>query len=271
MKEKQVAFLLGLDELFDTRLGTIARIDPKKAAELLHGPYYSSRPWDLFPGVDDKVFKELYAARDRETLRLSQSTPAIGILRDFVKRSAKTALENPVALVPVIHLNVHPYRLTEAEINIIVGSLRKLIPLLPEIKVVDYSMEELNPLFCRMSFNTMLMYNAHEWLEKYSKNKLLEQHRCESVTLFAPVIIDKPPPSLEVPKNFQEQYYSMSIFAQLFVNLTYVGVDNFCSFLSRKPDINETTEEELAEIKDSLQNPPSAQDEESQSSSGQTP
>lgn len=256
MSEREIRLLLGLDELLDTRIATVARIDPKKAAEILADPYYSTRPWDLFPGIDDKEYKTLYEQRNTRTLLEAQSTPVIAMIRDFVKRATKAGLGRPVTLVPIIHINTYPYNLSEEEKGHILRAVRTLIPLNPMIEMVHYSMDELNPAFLGITYKTFICYEGHKWLEKYSSgDKLLTKYPCQNVDLFVPAILDKPPENanfLEAPEGFQEKMFSMSIFAQLFINLFYIGVDNFCSYLAKRPEVETPSEEELSELEKEL-------------------
>lgn len=253
MQTKIARILVQLDALFDTRCGTVARMDVEKAAGLLHDPAYTSRLWDKFPGVDEDVYADLYANRDVKTLAVSQTTPVVGIIRDFVRRCAETSYSQPVALVPEVHLNFHPYTLTEAEEDFIIDVLQRVVPLKPLIVKCNFSLDQLNPMFVRNNYNTMVLYDGYEWLETHSKNKLLEEYRCEKVTLFTPAILNKMPEGTKLPENLREHFYSFSIFAQFFVNLTFIGIDNYCSFLSRKvevvsePDKEEEEPEETTE------------------------
>lgn len=239
MSSKTAVMMVTLDSLFDTRVGTIAKIDVDAAAGFLHNPDYSGRLWDMFPGVDQKRFDEEYAKRDRETLRNSQTTPVVYIIQDFVRRCAETSYSRPVSLTPEIHINFHPYDLTEEEEDLIISGLQQVVPLKPEFKKIHYSDEQLNPSFCRSNYNTMVHYHGHDWLETNSKNKLLEEFKCPALTLFVPAKLDKCPKDVELPKDLREYFYSMSIFSQLLINLTYIGVDNFCSYLARKPKMSE--------------------------------
>lgn len=227
--------LIMLDSLFDTRIGTIARMDTDIAAGLLHDTNYTSRLWDLFPGVDDEEFKKLYAARDVQTLAQSQTTPIVGLICDFVRRCAETSYSQPVALEPEIHINFYPYKLSEKEEDLIINMLRRIVPLKPTIEKCYFSMEQLNPLYVRNNYNNMVMYHAHEWLRIHSENKLLSEYRCENVVLWAPTKLDHKPDGVEIPPNIGEYLYSMSIYSQFLINLSYLGIDNFCSYLSAKP------------------------------------
>ena len=235
MTTKSQVMMVTLDSLFDTRIGTLAKIDVDAAAGFLHDESYAERLWDIFPGIDPVHFDEEYKKRDRETLRNSQTTPVVYIIQDFVKRCAESSYSRPTMLVPEIHINFYPYNLTEEEKDVIISGLQRVVPLKPEFKKVYFSDEQLNPSFCRTTYNVMVHYHGHQWLEMHSANQLLNEFKCEMVTLFVPAKLDKRPSDTEIPKDVREFFYSLSIFSQLLINLTYIGIDNFCSYLSKKP------------------------------------
>lgn len=244
MQETISRLLIGIDALFDLRLGTIARIDLDKAAGFLHDLNYSSRRWDKFPGVDEKVYEELYKNADVETLQNTQTTAAVGLLHDFVKRCAETSYTQPVAIVPEIYINFWPLKLKPEEEDLIVKYLQKAIPLKPLVSKVNFNFDQLNPMYVRANFKQLIMYNGSEWLEYHKKTELLHQYPCPGVVLQMPLKLDKAPPGVEPPDDWKEKMYTMSVFAQPFINIFYLTIDNFCSYLSRKQPVVKTAQAE---------------------------
>lgn len=254
MSSSTVILMVMLDALFDTRIGTVAQIDLKKSAELLKDENYADRLWDLFPGVDPKVYSEVYAKRNRATLKLSQTTGVISILRNFVKMCAETALKNPKSLTPEIHVNFYPYDLTESEQKLILAGVQQVIPLQPEVKAVNYSLEDLNPYFCKSKYHTMVMYHGSEWLEIHTANGLLQKCPIPNVTLFTPVILNKKPDNQPPPENIREQFYTLSITSQFLINLMFVNLDTFCSWMSKpRPGVKSQEESPVQQEEGSLQ------------------
>lgn len=114
---------LNFDSLYDTRLGTVALIDDAIAEQLINDDNYRIRISDEFsyivPGWDDKLFAAEYAKRDIATLLLA---PMTELLMQFNKVIEEASSSYAVILGeeverPVVYVNIHPYVLTEAEIE----------------------------------------------------------------------------------------------------------------------------------------------------------
>lgn len=229
MREKPVRLLISLDSLLDTRLGTIALINPQSYAELLLGGFYPFRFVDHFNNVDNEEFKKRYTARNKENLRKASLTAIYNLVLDFVKKTAKLSLNTPASLTPEIHINMYPYDLNEKERKVIINRLKGMIPLQPEIKIVNYTLEELNPLFVRATYQTMILYEGSQWLDIHTENKLLEKYPIPLTTLFIPlkseVIFDEP---------LEKLYQALTALEEAvtpIINLQFLPLVNFSSIM----------------------------------------
>lgn len=223
--------LIGLDELFDTRQGTLTLMDQDKSLSILHDPGYSNRIWDFFPGVDRGVFSDMYSRRDKKTLRVSSGTRVLAIVSDFLKRCGKSSMGAPKAFEPKVDINVYPYKLTDSDKVGIEGGLRVLMPLLPEIRFVDYSLDQLNPVIAER-YGVIVMYEGFVWLNIHSENGTLTEFPIPEVTMFCPIRLDKEPSDLHMLKDYRNKFNDLAMAAQPIVNLEFLGLDTFSSVLS---------------------------------------
>lgn len=233
MTKQCARLLISIDALMDTRSGALLCLDQSASVRLMKSPYYASRHLDLFPGFDMERFKAVYAKRGKKVLSHSTITNAVGIAHDFLQRVMNKNLNAPVEMNAEIHLNIHPYVLTDAEKHTLARALAYKLPLAADIIVVNYSLDYLNPVFVKNNYNTMVMYDFFEWLEIHSANELIKKHPLPEVTIFTPALLKFKDAS--TPENLAEQFTNVMTMMQAFVNVLFLPVDVFCSFLAQKP------------------------------------
>lgn len=233
MKKICSRLLISLDAVLDTRSGTLLLIDPEAGSKIIKNKYYASRVWDDFPIIDMNKFRKIYAERDKSVLKYSSMTNAIGIVRDFVQRVMNKNLNSPVEMDVEIHLNVHPYKLTDEERKLLVIAISSKLHLSPKVIVVDYSPEYLNPLFVRNTYNTMVLYDFTDWIEIHSKNELIKKYSIPEVTIFTPALLKFK--DEQVPENLSEMFTNAMAGFQPFVNIVFLPIDIFCTYLANKP------------------------------------
>lgn len=110
-------FLIELDALLDTRLGTLALIDSQLAKSFLTDDY-ANRISDEFhklnPALDIDLYRRAYADRDLDTLYMSSPTDLSLFLNPLINtllRNAETG--SPTVGKVDIEVNYYPYELTE--------------------------------------------------------------------------------------------------------------------------------------------------------------
>ena len=153
--------LLSLDDLLDTRAGTLCDLNPKLTAELLLDPAYAERIIDVFKGFNKANFDKRYKERDKKVLSLSTSTKVGVIIFDFVQRVVNRNLESPFSMDPVVHINMYPYNLTEKEQGYIRAAVLAKLPIKPEVDFVNLSPEQITPQLLKENYKTAIMY--HFW------------------------------------------------------------------------------------------------------------
>ena len=183
--------LVDLDAIFDTRLGTIARINPLAAAELVNGEAfekYQAREKDdwttLTNGVvSNEVFTQAYAKRDVDTLKASAvsnyGTLLQGIINDLENKMIHTPLVSKVEL----HINTYPYALNEAELDMLKLCASEYTGMMTDIKTVSYPPEILTPQLLDKNYAVYITYNFNDWLGHHHVRLL--NHRMPQFTFLA--------------------------------------------------------------------------------------
>jgi hypothetical protein len=161
-----------LDALLDTRLGTLATMNPEYPLRVLEANYRGRRSDEfskLCSDIDDSVYQELYQKRDREILMASAMTELPVHLNDLLGNFKMRFLNgDPTVTNFELWVNCYPYRLTEMERQGIVGALSAYTGLSPRlIQTVYHPYEEINHEFIRRSeVSVFIFYNYREWVEK---------------------------------------------------------------------------------------------------------
>lgn len=228
--------LIGVDELLDTRGGTLILIDPKRAAELFHDVKYSCRLVDQFEGIEDQEFKTKYENRDSTTLKASVLCHSYRLVQDFVHRVMNRNFNSPVKIECEIHINMWPYKLSEKEQDLIVKGLQSKFPYEVTIKAVNYSLEELKPDLIRENYDTVFLYEFFRWVEFHVK----EDFGLGTTNFFAPALVKKF--DKEFPKDVRKFFTDLMLYFKFHgIDVVFMPVDTFSSVLAKT--INFSTQE----------------------------
>ncbi len=187
-------FMIPLDILLDTRMGTIGKMNLELAGKL-NTHAYRNRQNDDFEGISREEFKAAYAKRDVETLQHSLVTAFPPVLRRIVQEMALGDGTEFHPEMPRIYINTWPYQLAEeelTELGLIMASI--LNTPFVEIELINKSLEELTPEYCLDMFKFMAMYLEYNaWLDLH--RFALHKNSMEHVVLFAPAMYDNAIPT----------------------------------------------------------------------------
>lgn len=230
-KPKPSCLLIELDALFDTRMSTLWSIDTDIAAVAIAQGYHD-RPFDVFPGLEDKVFKEKYANRNKSTLKGALITPMASFINEFTVQTLKNINNTPFHYTPTILVNIHPYKLTEEEIAVVIAGVRALTHNLATIEVVDMSYNEITPMYAKLNLSVMVLYEYDKWLDVHS-SKGEWKTTCPEVTMLAPRIYMKQP-SAKPDLDEEDPFELMMKVTSLFINLVLLPIDQFSMVMKLK-------------------------------------
>jgi hypothetical protein len=222
--------LVELDFVLDTRHGTLRRIDEQLADTLVNSNLYRNRMHDNFDlltnGVIDRAqYKELYAARDTETLFNSRMTDFVYFLRKDIFQGLER-VDRQVDIDSLeVDINFYPYDLTPDEADIIRASIEYYLPWPTKVGMVRYSPEYLNPIFLDNMYDLVAYYNHEDWLGPNSQPVI--DKRIPLVTLITPRIA----PSGNIPpvdREIKDPFLVREACLIKFIALHHVPTDWAC-------------------------------------------
>lgn len=168
VKEGDDNIYLPLDAILDTRMGTLAKMDIEHAVRVLNTGSYHKRVTDIFEGVDKEAFREAYAKRDIDTLKLSVVTNLVYFLRRIIKDSLISSVINQRVEKLCFTVNVYPYDFEdEGLLEMLVGCIRFHTYSTATVQIISVPDEELTPEFCGNNFQIMILYDWINWVGKH--------------------------------------------------------------------------------------------------------
>jgi hypothetical protein len=186
-KTELSGLLIDLDCLLDTRLSILFNLlDDGVGAILANG--YHSRKEDAFDGVDTAAFRTHYRRRDKAVLKNAIATPLLQFVKEFALETYHNNINTPFNMLPKIILNIHPYVLSDEEINTIVKMLIMATGQFADIEVIDMSMEEITPRYLNYNVSVVVMYEYYKWLEHHSQTKAFKKTTCPDIMMIGPAL-----------------------------------------------------------------------------------
>lgn len=179
--------LVELDALLDTRMGTLARIDPKLPT--LIGDAYWRRQSDDFEALSNGVvtnerFRELYRQRDKTTLAnsiVSNVVHLLGVMTRALQCKKTTADQIDEIIVTV---NYHPYQFTDAEKTELQKAMYGFLALSAKVELINQPVKEITPTVLRDQYDAYILYDYNEW-DGYHRATLMRQPM-HDMTLICP-------------------------------------------------------------------------------------
>ncbi|AEH03593.1 hypothetical protein AVT69_gp168 [Pseudomonas phage PhiPA3] len=172
--------LIDLDALLDTRLGTIQRICPEAAVDLVKTRDYWTREndfWDVLTKgrITNEQFAEAYAERGgqntADTLNASVMTGIMPFLMRVLAEDNVNRMDNmgnPLDEVCVC-VNIHPYDLDGEYKEQLVEIIKELYGQSTTVEIVKHSMEELSPFFMDALFAMYITYDFIPWVKYHAE------------------------------------------------------------------------------------------------------
>ena len=231
--DKLCRVIIEIDCLLDTRLGTLAKINPEAIKLVLSNtetPYHE-RKTDDFPGIDREFFYSVYQNRDVETLYNSRPTNIIKFLiknHEQLATNVKTQKKNETL---VYQINVFPYLLTPVEQQDLIFSFKHWLGINEvEVECVNISPLKLTPDYIDRYISGIFMYDYWGWLNTQA-DKL--QNTCiADVTLFCPELIAGVANSMEdlielTNDGGPDPFTRLNIAFRQYIELHYLPIDHF--------------------------------------------
>jgi hypothetical protein len=180
----------------DTVLGTLGKMGSGHAVSALNSGRYHRRMIDEFEGIPKQVFREAYAKRDVETLKLSVLSNMVFFLRRLIKDSLVSSIINQRAEKLCFTVNVYPYDFDDPDlVEMLIACIRFHTYSTSSVKIVSISEEDLTPEFCAENFQIMIMYHWVSWVDKH--RKFFERKGIPGTTVIVPELFTDAVPTLE--------------------------------------------------------------------------
>lgn len=208
-------FLVELDSLLDTRLGTLEKFSPPTALRVYKNPDYYSRDWDNWEGlsgggITNDQFQTLYAERNVEVLEKSRPTQLLGMLGKITKELDMSRITAPDVEEIKVSINTYPYTLTIDEKRMLETLVFHYCALGTDVDTVEFKPEDLSPSFIKDRYDGVIMYEFDKWFTHHvtELNSVLIPRN----VVFAPALYIKNPDALveETP----EEFLNVSPFSQ---------------------------------------------------------
>lgn len=161
--------LIELDAILDTRKGTVAKLYPEVAEDLLYNVGYRKRLSDqlhlIDPRIDEKEYVFAYLKRDIETLDHSKASMITSYVNQLI-RKIQMIIDgnNPYIKEVNVVVNYYPYKLSEEEQHLICSGVSSVMNLDRPVDMVYLEPKEITLDFLRESnIFTYVLYDFDLW------------------------------------------------------------------------------------------------------------
>lgn len=220
-----------LDVLFDTRLGTLQQIHPDLAIKALEGDYFV-RSLDAFPQMPRDKFKFFYNNRDFDTLRNSYPTNAVNTIREMCLKLVGQKIGTPHNSGCKISINIAPYHVTPEFAQKLIDTMVKYTDGYVDVELINKTIYELTPNFCKNHFSAMFMYDSGTWLDAHAKSGEFKICKIPEVTLIIPSIYFGIEPTKEIIDEYKKKQMSpfreFEISCSPYLSVSVVDSEIYC-------------------------------------------
>jgi hypothetical protein len=226
--KKIETILVELDCLLDTRLGTLERMGEEHAARVLT-PAYLAREQDVFDGIDREAYRQLYQARDVETLKHSKVTALTTRFRELTTFLTEMAIERPYFDGVQIAVNTFPYVLDAVTADAIGKAVTAWIGGNVPVELVSIRPEQLTPAVVKTHYAMLFMYEYEAWMNMHAV--AFKDTRLNEVHLIAPALYFNEKPDEKTLKSLVRDaahpFIAMTMLASPLVGLELIDIRYF--------------------------------------------
>lgn len=159
-----------IDTLLDTRQGVLSKLlDQDSLLKLITSQAYLSRERDEFEGVDMTVYNRMYKDRNKVTITSSIVSYMFNVIKSKVVSIMQKANFNDDVKEVNLLVNFYPYKLTEAETDMIVDVIFRKMEVSTHIKPIYKSPEELSPAYLNIAnIEELFIYDTNRWINAHA-------------------------------------------------------------------------------------------------------
>lgn len=224
-----------LDVLFDTRLGTLQQIHPELALKTLEGDYFT-RSLDVFEHLPKDRFKFFYSNRDFDTLLNSYPTNAVNTIREMCLKLVGQKIGTPHNSGCKLSVNIAPYHITTEFAEKLINTLVKYTDGFVDVELINKTVNELTPSYCKNNFSALFMYDSSAWLDAHAKSGEFKTCKIPEVTLFIPSIYFGTTPTPEIIAEYKKKQMSpfreFEISCSPYISVNVIDTEVYCMDLA---------------------------------------
>jgi hypothetical protein len=192
--------LVELDCLLDTRYATLKKLNRKATETILKDKSYWLRIQDDFTtltkgAITQSEYLKAYAERDKETLKQARPTGIVKLLSRISKEVEAQKISLPMVESLKIEVNIYPYILNEAELDVLATAVMFYGGLETEVIPVSLSLKQLNPKQIKQTWDAVILYNFNDWFTIHAAE--LNANPIPRHLLYAPALTFKSPENAE--------------------------------------------------------------------------
>lgn len=218
-----------LDTLFDTRLACLEEVDVKLAIHALRS-HWASRVHDSIPGLPDEVYKQLYDARDVNTLSLAHPTMMMEFIKAWCAKANETMRYTPEPGFCELFVNIWPYKLSRSAARRIGEAISNTAGEEIRITMLNIDPIEISCLDAKRFFSAMIDNDYYRWLNERARTADLTNVKLLDVALYVPRIWRG-----ELPEGDYAKIKDIDIFAQAeetlkpLIGYEFLDYEYFCT------------------------------------------
>lgn len=226
---KTLTILASLDEIFDSRIGTLQVHRPDLVTQEMVDRYVY-RPNDRFGDLSVQQFRELYNQRDVNVLMHSPLCEAVKLIQKLCVGAGVQYITTPFVDSIRLLINTHPYQLTDAERGEILTQLESIFTQDVNLELVDMNIDQLTPAWCRDQLDYWLCYEYDYWVAKHMVELLAKP--ALGMTVITPAMLKSEMPDEHVRMEFtpNDLFQMASETCSTMFKLVHVELRSWCIF-----------------------------------------
>lgn len=223
-------FMIDLDSLFDTRLGTLVTYMYDDLVNVFSRDLYRNRLDDSFnKQIDKDLFYSYYDKRDKRVLANSTLSLFPDLIQDFIVNIHVHENSSPYNYEPHLVVNCYPYVLTDEELTNISEGIDLYFKGNISVELVNMNLESITTKFIKDNVTVLVMYEYHKWLDIQTKLEGFKSTSCAETTLLAPRMFFNKIPDTQAQSD--EIFKSLESISKPFINLELLPSMFFSTYL----------------------------------------
>jgi len=227
---------VSLDSILDTRLGTLLKINQDFAFNVSSKEDYYNRVVDEFSddkfgALDKDLYSKVYNMYSDEIIKMSMKTKMYVFLFELCNRLVMESIDGPSFFGSEIHINIHPFSLTDREISAIAKALHVCLSNQFTVKAINIPIEDFTCEVAVSNYCALFMYNYGDWLNKHDES--LKKKLLKNLVLYVPKLNYIRPINSEERKQLDardmDEYTLLSMVLCEFIKLQCLPISLYCA------------------------------------------